>query len=94
VSPVSGFGKRILVGRALAGERLHETLLPQRIARPVFASDVTVRAVARQHASSALVAGRPAPVAVGVSTGEPGPGVQDAVVAAGCTPSPDSEPAP
>jgi len=39
VSNVSGFGKRILVGRALSSEQLHETLLPKRIALPVFASD-------------------------------------------------------
>ena len=31
--------KRLLVGRALRSERLHETLLPKRIALPVFASD-------------------------------------------------------
>jgi amino acid transporter len=31
--------KRILVGRALRSDRLHETLLPKRIALPVFASD-------------------------------------------------------
>jgi amino acid transporter len=36
---VSDFGKRILVGRALSSEQLHETLLPKRIALPVFASD-------------------------------------------------------
>ena len=39
MSPVSDFGKRILVGRALSSEQLHETLLPKRIALPVFASD-------------------------------------------------------
>lgn len=32
-------GKRILVGRALSSEQLGETLLPKRIALPVFASD-------------------------------------------------------
>jgi len=31
--------KRVLVGRALRSERLNETLLPKRIALPVFASD-------------------------------------------------------
>jgi amino acid transporter len=31
--------KRILVGRAMRSDRLHETLLPKRIALPVFASD-------------------------------------------------------
>ncbi|MFZ5852183.1 MAG: APC family permease [Actinomycetota bacterium] len=31
--------KRLLVGRAMRSERLHETLLPKRIALPVFASD-------------------------------------------------------
>jgi amino acid transporter len=36
---VTGFGKRILVGRALSSEQLSETLLPKRIALPVFASD-------------------------------------------------------
>jgi amino acid transporter len=39
VSNVSGFGKRILVGRALSSAQLSETLLPKRIALPVFASD-------------------------------------------------------
>ncbi len=36
---MTDFGKRILVGRALSSEQLHETLLPKRIALPVFASD-------------------------------------------------------
>jgi hypothetical protein len=31
--------KRLLVGRAMRSDRLGETLLPKRIARPVFASD-------------------------------------------------------
>ncbi|MCI0685763.1 MAG: APC family permease [Sporichthyaceae bacterium] len=31
--------KRVLVGRALHSDRLHETLLPKRVALPVFASD-------------------------------------------------------
>ncbi len=39
MSNVTGFGKRILVGRALSSEQLGETLLPKRIALPVFASD-------------------------------------------------------
>ena len=39
MSNVSGFGKRILVGRALSSSQLSETLLPKRIALPVFASD-------------------------------------------------------
>ena len=39
VSKVSGSAKRLLVGRALSSERLSETLLPKRIALPVFASD-------------------------------------------------------
>jgi amino acid transporter len=39
VSTVSGFGKRLLVGRALSSSQLSETLLPKRIALPVFASD-------------------------------------------------------
>ena len=39
VSQLGDFGKRILVGRALSSEQLHETLLPKRIALPVFASD-------------------------------------------------------
>ncbi len=39
MSPVSGFGKRLLVGRALSSSQLSETLLPKRIALPVFASD-------------------------------------------------------
>ena len=37
--PVSDGVKRILVGRALRSDRLHETFLPKRIALPVFASD-------------------------------------------------------
>jgi amino acid transporter len=36
---MTDFGKRILVGRALSSQQLHETLLPKRIALPVFASD-------------------------------------------------------
>jgi amino acid transporter len=39
VSKVTDLSKRILVGRALRSDRLHETLLPKRIALPVFASD-------------------------------------------------------
>jgi amino acid transporter len=39
VPQLGDFGKRILVGRALSSEQLHETLLPKRIALPVFASD-------------------------------------------------------
>jgi amino acid transporter len=31
--------KRLLIGRAMRSDRLHETLLPKRIALPVFASD-------------------------------------------------------
>ena len=31
--------KRVLVGRAMRSDRLGETLLPKRIALPVFASD-------------------------------------------------------
>jgi amino acid transporter len=37
--PVSDVIKRLFVGRALTNERLGETLLPKRIALPVFASD-------------------------------------------------------
>ena len=33
--------KRLLVGRALRSDKLSETLLPKRIALPVFASDAT-----------------------------------------------------
>lgn len=36
---LGGFFKRVLVGRALRSDRLGETLLPKRIALPVFASD-------------------------------------------------------
>ncbi|MGE5763332.1 MAG: DNA-binding protein, partial [Mycobacterium leprae] len=36
---VTDLSKRLLVGRALRSDRLHETLLPKRIALPVFASD-------------------------------------------------------
>jgi amino acid transporter len=39
VSVVTGSAKRLLFGRALRSERLGETLLPKRIALPVFASD-------------------------------------------------------
>jgi amino acid transporter len=31
--------KRLLLGRAMRSDRLHETLLPKRVALPVFASD-------------------------------------------------------
>ena len=31
--------KRMVVGRALRSDRLHDTFLPKRIALPVFASD-------------------------------------------------------
>ena len=37
--PVSDMLKRFFVGRALRSERLGETMLPKRIALPVFASD-------------------------------------------------------
>ena len=37
--PASDFLKRVFVGRALRSERLGETMLPKRIALPVFASD-------------------------------------------------------
>ncbi len=37
--PVSDVLKRVFVGRALRSERLGETMLPKRIALPVFASD-------------------------------------------------------
>ena len=36
---VSDIGKRLLLGRKLRSTQLHETLLPKRIALPVFASD-------------------------------------------------------
>src|SRR5215216_1641036 len=36
---LSDIGKRMLVGRKLRSTQLHETLLPKRIALPVFASD-------------------------------------------------------
>ncbi len=39
MSKLTDIPKRILVGRALRSDRLHETLLPKRIALPVFASD-------------------------------------------------------
>jgi amino acid transporter len=39
VPNVTDLSKRLLVGRALRSDRLHETLLPKRIALPVFASD-------------------------------------------------------
>ncbi len=39
MSNVTGSAKRLLVGRALSSEQMGETLLPKRIALPVFASD-------------------------------------------------------
>jgi amino acid transporter len=39
VVKVSDIGKRLLLGRKLRSAQLHETLLPKRIALPVFASD-------------------------------------------------------
>lgn len=39
VSKLTDLPKRILIGRALRSDRLGETLLPKRIALPVFASD-------------------------------------------------------
>ncbi|MEO6822708.1 MAG: APC family permease [Candidatus Nanopelagicales bacterium] len=39
MSSVTGSAKRLLFGRALSSDRLGETLLPKRIALPVFASD-------------------------------------------------------
>ena len=35
----AGLGKRVILGRAMRSDRLGETLLPKRIALPVFASD-------------------------------------------------------
>lgn len=39
MAPTSDFAKRLLFGRKLRSDRLGETLLPKRIALPVFASD-------------------------------------------------------
>jgi len=39
IVPLSEITKRLLVGRALRSDRLDDTLLPKRIALPVFASD-------------------------------------------------------
>ena len=36
---VADIGKRLVLGRKLRSAQLHETLLPKRIALPVFASD-------------------------------------------------------
>ncbi|MGY4720804.1 amino acid permease [Naumannella cuiyingiana] len=36
---LSDVGKRVLVGRKLPSDQLHQTLLPKRVALPVFASD-------------------------------------------------------
>jgi amino acid transporter len=36
---VTDAAKRVLLGRAMRSDRLHETLLPKRVALPVFASD-------------------------------------------------------
>ena len=39
VSPVTDKAKRLILGRELSSEQLGETLLPKKIALPVFASD-------------------------------------------------------
>ena len=39
MSKLTDLVKRLLIGRALRSDQLHETLLPKRIALPVFASD-------------------------------------------------------
>ncbi|MER0244865.1 DNA-binding protein, partial [Streptomyces sp. HSW2009] len=39
MSKLTDLPKRILIGRALRSDKLGETLLPKRIALPVFASD-------------------------------------------------------
>jgi amino acid transporter len=39
VSKLTDLSKRVLVGRALRSDRLGETLLPKRVALPIFASD-------------------------------------------------------
>jgi amino acid transporter len=39
VPQVTDAAKRLLLGRAMRSDRLHETLLPKRVALPVFASD-------------------------------------------------------
>jgi amino acid transporter len=39
VAGITDLGKRVVLGRALRSDRLSETLLPKRIALPVFASD-------------------------------------------------------
>ncbi len=39
MATVGDLSKRVLLGRKLRSDRLHETLLPKRIALPVFASD-------------------------------------------------------
>jgi amino acid transporter len=39
VPQVTDAAKRVLLGRAMRSDRLHETLLPKRVALPVFASD-------------------------------------------------------
>jgi amino acid transporter len=39
VTSIPGLGKRVLLGRAVRSDRLDETLLPKRVALPVFASD-------------------------------------------------------
>ncbi|WP_128380005.1 hypothetical protein [Streptomyces cavernae] len=36
---VTGMLKRLVIGRAMRSEELHETLLPKRLALPIFASD-------------------------------------------------------
>ena len=39
VASVTDFARRLLIGRKLASSRLDHTLLPKRVALPVFASD-------------------------------------------------------
>lgn len=64
--PLRDAFKRALVGRALRSERLHETLLPKRIALPVFASDaLSSNAYATQEILLVLALGGTSLIAYG-----------------------------
>ena len=64
--PLRDAFKRALVGRALRSERLHETLLPKRIALPVFASDaLSSNAYATQEILLVLALGGTSLIAFG-----------------------------
>jgi len=58
VPKASEIPKRLFVGRPLRTERLGETLLPKRVALPIFASDpLSSVSYATQEISSSLPSG-------------------------------------